>query len=248
MADTVTGPCGSWATQNDVEDGCDCGDLTVDDVMAKIPAASDLLYRMSGHQWPGACTVTILPDVICGSWQPLGYQLSSGRPSCACSDYGRCLWLPDPHITSIGEIQIDGQVLAPAAYRVDDMATLVRLDGYGWPTAQDDVADGQPGTWSITYTHGLTPPPSGVDAAVALACELAKACSADADDCVLPARAVTVSRRGVAYELQPEDLMTDGRTGIEAVDLFLHAVNPHQLAYGSAVRSPDIPSATVPGT
>lgn len=84
---------------------------------------------------------------------------------------------------------------------------------------------------------------------MALATQLALACSAAGEgECRLPAKVVSASRRGLDFELEPADLMSEGRTGIEAVDLFLLAVNPERLRHGSSVRSPDVPRHRVADT
>lgn len=254
MAAPVTGPCAPWATEEQVTAGCDCADATAEQVAAKIAAASDLLYRFTGYQWPGECTTTIRPVTICGRgpvaigvadswWIPDGIDATLAvNQLCGCSDDQRTIHLPGGPVSAVSEVTIDGQVLDEGAYRVDDWELLIRQDGGVWPSTQQlHLPAGDAGTWTVEYTHGLAPPISGVDAAIALACELAKACIADGGSCALDPRAVRASRSGVEYELQPADLLTEGRTGIETVDLFLLAVNPNRLTQGSSVRSPDVP-------
>lgn len=248
--------CAPWAQADDVGD-CSAANIDPSQVIAKLPAASDLLYRMSGHQWSGSCTSTVRPVRHCGCgpvalgvadgwWIPDGVASTlavnnlCGHPAMA----SRSIVLPGRPVTAISEVRIDGQVLAADAYRVDDWEVLVRQDGGQWPSLQLlDRPAGEVGTWSVTYEHGANPPASGVDAAVALATELAKGCAGG--ECALPERAVRAVRQGVEFDLEPADLLSEGRTGIQAVDLFLRAVNPHQLAQGASVRSPGMPRHTV---
>lgn len=252
VADPVTGPCQPWATESDIAAGC-CDGPTGAQVLAQVPAVSDLLYRLSGHRWPGACTVTIRPLAVCadapavypvadGYWVPGGVDATLAvNQLCGCSADGRRLMLPWPQVTEITAVVIAGETLSATAYRVEDWQVLVRQDGGTWPTSDNVDAVG---AWTVALKHGFAPPPSGVRAAVAWACEFAQAC-VPAGDCALPARARTAIAGGRTFELQPDDLMTEGRTGIEAVDQFLVAVNPHRLTHGSSVRSPDIPRAAV---
>jgi hypothetical protein len=257
VADPVTGPCAPWAIEADLT-LCPCSGPEAADVLAHIPAVSDLLYRMSGHQYHGACTSTIRPapvfgcgPVVVGSvegwWVPDGIDATLAVNNlCGCSDDRRILRLPNGPVTAVTEVRIAGEVLDPAAYRVDDWQLLVRHDGGVWPDQHLEHPAGAEGTWTVTLTHGVAPPPSGVSAAVAWACEFAKACDPDlAGDCVIPEDARTVIRNGITYDLEPADLLSEGRTGIDAVDFFLHAVNPHQLHHGSSVRSPDLPAPVV---
>lgn len=257
MADPVTGPCAPWATEADL-DLCPCDPALEDEaIVAQIPAVSDLLYRMSGHQYPGACTLLFRPvlavgcgPVVVGTadgwWVPRGIGATLAvNHLCGCSDDRRTIALPGP-VSAVDEILIDGVTLDAAAYRVDNWSLLVRHDGGIWPDQDLELPAGDPGTWTVAVTVGPAPPPSGVKAAVAWACEFAKACDPTlAGDCAIPADARQIIRNGVTYDLQPADLLNEGRTGIEAVDFFLHAVNPNQLSHGSSVRSPDLPAPRV---
>lgn len=253
--------CSPWAEADDVGD-CSTFGLQAGDVVDKLPAASDLLYRMSGYQWPGSCSATVRPACTQGDggrvvvamggwdggwWAPQGIAGTLavnclGGSSCGCLGMRQIL-LPGEPVTAVTEVKIDGEVLDSDVYRVDDWRYLVRIDGGTWPSCQQlYLDDTETGTWSVTFTYGTAPPSSGVNAAVALAVELAKGCCPDTatGDCALPADVVRASRRGLEFQLEPADLMTEGRTGIEAVDLFIQATNPYGLARGATVRSPDL--------
>lgn len=84
---------------------------------------------------------------------------------------------------------------------------------------------GEPGTWTVEYSHGRQPPVGGVQACIALARELAIGWAANAQTsarCRLPRRVTTVSRQGVTLAvLDPLTLFADGLTGLSEVDLWV---------------------------
>lgn len=260
MAAPTQGPCADWAQGDDI--GAECiGGLDPGDVLAKIPAASDILYRASGYQWPGSCTSPVIrprggyPDgdqagpvglwIGDGWWIPTGIDGTLavnclGGGGCSCLQLRQIL-LPGEPVTAIVEVKIDGTVLDPSAYRVDDWRYLTRVDGGTWPTCQQaHLGDDQPGTWSVVFRYGTAPPASGVEAAVDLASQLALACRPDSD-CALPPNATRAARNGVDFDLTPADLIDDqGRHTVPSVRVFLQAVNPYALAGDAHVRSPEL--------
>ncbi len=190
-----------------------------------------------------------LPYRIDGEWWNLG--------SC-CS--GECalpsVLLPAP-VGSVTEVVIDGEVLDPSAYAVEQHRRLVRLDGNDWPCTQDrrrqsgayanddppSINDGsRDGTWQVTYSYGRVPDQSGLTAVSRFACEVAKFLC-NADDCVLPQRLRTIVREGVSMDFADPLVFLDegGRVGIYEVDLWLNSVNPGKLARRSTVRRLDAP-------
>lgn len=243
--------CSDW-----IESIADCCDAPAETHEQAITAASEILYALSGRQFPGECTETVRPcsggSVRPGfSWARWSYPwiptkfgntwLNIG-PACGCHVSFRCgcngipeVNLGRSDVTNIDVVNIDGTVLDPSAYRLDDGQYLVRTDGGWWPCCQDMSKDiGETGTWYITLDYGSTIPEIGKIAAKKLACELAKACS-DAD-CALPSRVTTLTRQGVSMTLiDPQDFLDQGRTGIIEVDYFLMAVNPNGLARRSKV-------------
>lgn len=71
------------------------------------------------------------PALIGGQWFNLGCGGACGTDPCSCS-YVPELRLPGP-IDHIVEIRINGTVLAPTSYRVDNNGWVVRTDGGDWP-------------------------------------------------------------------------------------------------------------------
>lgn len=115
------------------------------------------LAGLTGHFF-STCPITVRPCrkgclPAWGSWSPAPpYSGGSFQPhiasggywvnSCVCaSDPCSCgpiheIVLPGP-VGSIVEVLIDGAVLHPSAYRVDNGNRLVRQDGADWPACQD---------------------------------------------------------------------------------------------------------------
>lgn len=164
--------------------------------------------------------------------------------------------LPAP-IGAITEVVINGEILDPAAYAVEQFHRIVRLDGNNWPCTQDrsresgayvnDVPpsanDGsRDGTWQITYSYGRIPDESGLIATAKFACEIAKS-MCNAADCVLPQRLREITREGVSMTFADPLLFLDqgGRVGIYEVDLWLQSVNPMKLVRRSTVSRMDKP-------
>jgi hypothetical protein len=213
-------------------------------------AATRILYALSGRKY-GTRTETVRPAVdgvvfrchwcltmwAGAPWQPFG----AGCARCMAADRrpAQDFRLPRYPIVSIGEVRIDGAVLASASYRVDDYQWLVRTDGELWPTVQDvPSATSAIDTWSITYTWGHEVPADGQLAMRAFSCELLKLVMGQ--DCELPQRVTSVSRGSMsAAFLDPMDFLEEGRTGVYLVDLFLKTVNPTKSMRPSRVFRPD---------
>lgn len=224
-------------------DGCGCG------------ARGWMQWPMGGWSmiaWDQASAgwaFPALPYRIDGEWFNIG--------SCCSGDCALpAVTLPAP-VRSITQVVIDGEVLDPAAYAVEDYRRAVRRDGHHWPCTQDrskdsgayaddvppSVNDGsRDGTWQITYEYGTIPDQSGITAVSKFACEVAKSLC-NADDCNLPARLRTVTREGVSMAFADPLTFLDegGRVGIYEVDLWLSSVNPGKVPRRSTVRRLDAP-------
>jgi hypothetical protein len=145
-------------------------------------------------------------------------------------------------VASITEVVIDGAVLDPAAYRVDDRRLLVRQDGQCWPEEQDlGLPDGVEGSWSVTYLQGIPLDAGGSFALSVYLCELWKLCTGAR--CRLPLNAEGVFRQGINVDFADAnlDLLSGSRTGIPEVDAWLGGVNPFRRHSQSQVFSVDTP-------
>lgn len=178
------------------------------------------------------------PQLVGGLWTNVSCGFCPDACGCAGSHL-QTLKLPGP-IASVTEVKIDGVVLSPSAYRVDNHHLLVRLDGLPWPKCQDmSLPTTAPGTFEITYERGREVPVGGQTAAGLLACEMAKALCKDST-CALPARLQSITRQGVTMAVLDDfkDL-DEGRTGIWLVDSWVASIMRPALA--SQVYSPDVP-------
>lgn len=227
-------------------------------------AAVELLYMRTGMQF-GGCPVTIRPCQQCsggsyeewpvlsdsgwsGSWVPFLWSGAwSNLPAgCGCAGLHTCtpseIWLPSA-AASITNVKVDGAILDPSAYRVDNGNLLVRQDGERWPTSQNlGAPDDAAGTFSITYVPGPAVPVLGQVAAGALALEFVRACLGL--PCRLPAGVQSITRQGVEMTLIQDD-DTAWLTGVKEADDFLNTYNPNRRRQSWVISSPDIQPARV---
>lgn len=226
------GLCTQWATPADVCEPCNVEGFDINHLDRWLEVASYNLYLLTGSQWAGECTDTVYPEAQ-PCIAPLGRRWRWGMPTRQRRGLPRELRLPGTPVRLVEEVVIDGQVVDPARYRVDDGRWLVWLPedvpgaARGWPTTQDVLgAVGAEGVWSVTYVYGAMPPPGGREAAAVLGCQLALSCNpnADAGDCRLPERVVAISRQGVSMTVfDPATLFPDGLTGLTEVDSWVAA-------------------------
>lgn len=218
--------------------------------------ATTALWARTGRQF-GLCPITVRP---CGRWcnddgiggwywsggQFLPYIVDGVWRNCWCGGgYGcQCrpdcqVYLPGP-VESIISVVVDGVVVDPATYRVDDKRWLVRTGaGNCWPDCQDYNVSSGPGTFFVTYPRGDTPPGVLLTAAGTLACEYAKACRGL--DCRLPQYIVSIARQGVDFTaVDPMALLESGFTGLWEVDGVIRDLNPYGMTHRPRLLSPDI--------
>lgn len=213
------------------------------------------LRALSGYRLAG-CPTTVRPcRSLCGEfynwfWQDGAYYPVIGFSGewvnvlCGCG-IGDCgcgviceIALPGP-IAEITEVKIDGEVVNPVNYRVDNYRTLVWTGGgtCEWPICQDmSKPDTEEGTFSVTYSRGIKIDGIGAYAAGVLAYEYAKGCSGM--ECRLPIGTTAVSRQGVSFDVQPPNF-ANGLTGIPEVDNYIFTVNPNHLVQPSRVLNVD---------
>lgn len=233
---------------------CELTDYADDQPELAAFAASEILYALSGEQYPGRCEAVIRPcsgDGCTVQW--VAYGRGGSRPlvaTCGCGmDLGCAgcgangIVLPGGPIVSVDEVKINGDVIPESGYRLSGRV-LIRVGG-SWPRNQDlALPDTEERTFSIAYTYGNRPGPSGLFAVADLTCELLKGCD-DSDDCSLPENVRSMLYEGATFELDPASLLgDDGKTGLKRVDRWLESVNPNRLARAGKVLSPALLDAT----
>lgn len=248
MAALSTGPCEAWPTLcANYPEGTD-EEIIADAEMI----ATEVLWGGTKQQY-GLCTVTLRPCrkdcfpawpwIPSSGWHDVGglswpypapalvggkwFNIACGSCSsgCSCSSISE-VQLPYP-VANVAEVRVDGAVLDPSAYRVDDWRLLVRLDGGDWPRCNDlNFDDSEPGTWSVTAQYGTEVPRLGRMAAGQLATEIVKRCIG-ASNCLLPESMVSqITRQGVTKIFFDSGSFSAGRTGLYWADLFLNRKNP----------------------
>lgn len=269
----TTGPCSSWINGDDVAAfdpslGVGSDTWRLDDAAY---AGSELMFELSGRQFPGVCQQTIRPCRNgCECWGDSigvgpfywttayvagamwwGWRSECNGDTCGCGNESY-ITLPGYPVREILEVKIDGTVLDASEYRLDQRRKLIRLANLTttpptdrfWPACQDlSLPDTEAGTYSVSYTWGADVPLLGRWAAAQMAAELWKAAPANQGDCKLPSRVTRVARQGLSMErlLPLADLLRAGQTGLQYVDAFIAQVNPTKARRRSAVWSPDVP-------
>lgn len=218
MAPVTDAPCVSWIDDWAAVGECGCQDASgIDEIGRQLlmDYASEVMWRLSKYRY-NECEITRRPCVVC----------TCGRRPCGCRRLHQ-IDLIDTPVVSVSQVIVDGEELAPDAYRVDDWRWLTRLDGESWPRCADLLAaSDEPGAFVVTWTYGVPVPPGGKQAAAALACQLAKRCIGD-DNCEIPDRITNLSGEGVSMSFLPpiQGLLDAGRTGVFVTDLWLHSLD-----------------------
>jgi len=256
-----TAPCG-WTI--DTTCCADWGSATNTQRDRATSWATYILWALTGRRF-GACEVTVRPcgtdcafyggwmtypvtaDGVGSVWAPFIRDGSWFNCGCmgACSCEPRCsVWLPGP-VAGVVSVTVDGVLIDPSMYRVDNRTRLVGINGQCWPTCQDmNLESPDEGSFEVTYLRGTPLPAAGQIAAGLLACEFLKACQGQ--DCALPPNVASITRTGVQVEMiDPTDVLTNGLTGIAEVDLFIRSVNPRGLQRRPRVISNDLPAPSM---
>lgn len=273
----VMGPTVAWVTAAQVAECCSVDVGTNTSLLDSVAVeASMILYELSGERFPG---LTVVEDArpcsqACNCWGDILSPMSPGAPqvplgswswgwwgsgwgwgydgcgdTCGCGVLSRVNLSGYP-VISIQEVKIDGDVVDPSGYRLDDNEYLTRLadpttlNEQFWPSCQRlDVGPNDQGSFAVSYSFGTDPPLPGVAAAKQLACELYKACTTGV--CDLPTGVTQIDRQGISIKRAP--FLSWGRgkngqwqTGIALVDVFLAAYNPGGLIRPTTVWSPDV--------
>lgn len=176
-----------------------------------------------------------------GSFQPFisGGQWYNGcgcrTDDCSCTSL--CQVNMPAEVGKISAIWLNGGLIDPTAYRVDDGTKLVRTDGDCWPSCQDMTnSDPADGGFFVSYYPGVAPNDLFRYAAGLLAVEFFKAC--EGGDCRLPTGVTNIARAGVSISMEGVTF-PGGMSGIPEVDSVVRIYNPNGLKGPSRILSPD---------
>lgn len=243
----------------DIDTAClgdEWDDLDTDVQERALALASMTLHRLTGYR-VGGCPITVRPcqDTTCGHYSPYGYpgypggygmypqnyagtwSNSCGCGSSACSSACE-VKLPFP-VGRVDQVKVDGAVLDPADYQIQNGNILVWIgsDPCPFPATQDlGKADTEPGTFSVTFLNAYPVDNTGAVAAAYLAMEFARACKPKGK-CTLPRGVVNVVRNGISFDIEA-GLFPNGLTGIDLVDAFIEAWNPDHRTQQTRVWAP----------
>lgn len=221
------------------------------DQLRAVLLASDWLHNATGKAY-GVCLEYIRPcRRRCSEQQP---GLPAGTPfqpvlwdgrviniGCGCTGDCGCgplCEIPLPgEVHSIAAVKVDGLLVDPSTYRVDNRRRLVRMTGC-WPDCQDlALPETEPGTFAVWYWTGRDIPPLGRLALTVLAVEFAKFCAGDESGCRISQRVTEMTRQNMTFTIEN----TIGATGIKLVDDWVTLVNPHgNTEPGIIVWTPDL--------
>lgn len=204
------------------------------------------------------CSQIARPVLACAHWSEVDMIANGSPPTYIDSNlwvglpgWGLCCQEIDPArarlkgpVNSITSVTIDGVVVAPANYRLDEGWWLVRTDGGQWPWWQNiDLPSGAVGTFVVSYKQGVPIPAVLLAASGTYALEVARSVH-DSTLCRLPSRASSITRQGITIELiDPTVLLQNGLTGISDIDALIQAYNPLRLVRPLRVL---VPGATAP--
>jgi hypothetical protein len=203
------------------------------------PGTWDEAQVQSGN-FAGAPTGGVFAPYVSGGQWFNGCGCRSAE-SCSCVAI-RQIVMPSP-VGAITEVWLNGAILDPSAYRVDNGDKLVRQDGGAWPACQDmNLPSTHDEAFVISYYPNLAANDLLRYAAGVLAVEYFKACSGKS--CRLPNGVTSITRNGISMEI-PSGLYPNGATGLREVDPIIRIYNPSGLKSPPRVMSPDSGRARV---
>jgi hypothetical protein len=189
-------------------------------IVDAIDWASEIAYALV-DRLEGVCSTTVWkcppPRCVC--------EQQCDR--CICGRYSRIrLTAGDPPVKAVIEVKVNGVIVPPTDYRVDNWRDLVLITGE-WPTCLVIGESAVPTEGiEIKYSYGVTVSKAAQRAVTALAVEAAKRCLFQ--PCGLPQRVQMVRSGDMTFPfLDPMKFIAERRTGIYEFDLWLAARNPY---------------------
>lgn len=250
----IVGPC-DWTadhTGHSADDLAEWNALPLNIRTLSDAYACLVLWAATGRKFD-ACELTVRPILACThesvmdlyasgdahTYMGAGEWLDYPANSTCCVRINPKVAVLEPPVNEVVQVLVDGVVVPPASYRVDEDTRLVRVDGLAWPVWQDVATDNAAvGAFTVTYTVGLPIPTILEQMAGILALEVARALSGSSA-CRLPSRATELIRQGVTVSLtDPTWILEHGFTGITEVDLAIRMYNPTGQAAPSQAYIP----------
>ena len=189
-----------------------------------MPTTTECVHPFTGGQF-GNSYVPFYPILL----ESGSYANCFCNAGCDCAPASTIL-LREP-IGDIRTIQINGEVLDPSAYRVENGNRLVRTDGGSWPSCAGD-------DFTVTYLNAFPVDEQGQFTAGLLAVEYIKM-FLKSTACRLPRHVTDVARGGLSFTVTTQ-MFPEGTTGIDEVDAWLAQWNPNGLRTMPGVWSPDM--------
>lgn len=191
-----------------------------------VEMASYVLYKLTGKKFPGYQTTT---EWYCNTYTDYSIALASMyrvmpahlvQSIIPDAPVDKLLTLRGRPVIDVTEARGSSGGLIDT--HIIDAQSLMRADGLPWNLSTGVL---------ITYKYGQNPPLAGKLAAVELARQLSMLFQDETDECQLNPRVMgsvsSINSQGIAYNMvDPQTFLTEGRTGITAVDLFIKSANP----------------------
>lgn len=160
--------------------------------------------------------------------------------------------------TVIHSVTIGGSLQDPGSYtlsngyilQVDRSLTQPRsasgFDQYGsfgqMPWSRPNAVAPVGPSVAVDYTYGVLDPPLIAQRAISVFSAEIQLAESGSNDCRIPERVTSVTRQGVSWTmLDPQEFLSDGRTGIYEVDLAIRALNPGKAKARARLFSASFP-------
>lgn len=229
-----------WVTPDELSD--DIADLP--EAQIACEAASQLLWSLSGRKFNGVTTTT---ERYCLAPAPSGLIILGSHAGLLATTNAEVITTSviRPEDLKRSRISLRGKSVRRIVDIYTEEGERVNPDRYTlWDSSFVEFSARITSDLYITYEYGGTIPALGRMAAKTLATQFTYLWSGREDECTLPDRVTNVTRQDVSWVLlDQQDFISELRTGVYAVDLFLKSVNPYGARLKSKVFSPDVPRA-----
>lgn len=234
----MIGPCSPYNTVEALKaspDYCAASPEQSNEVLGGfIDRADEVMYVLTGRQFPGDCSTTRWPVRRyggCNDFQLPFAQLMNPRPR--HSDAIALAGNPRDIVVKIDGAKFDD-------WQLRDGIDLVRTDGKAWPATNNlNLPDTQVGTFTIRWVFG-PPTPGEVQAgSLELAVQYQLASIQDAR-CKLDPAITSMSRQGSSFTIDREvEAVRKAGPALQSVMVAMGAFNPTNARQPPSAWSPD---------